>query len=495
MPVVTKLSNDSNHMPIIGDRQAATASPNMQSNQLSHSTSSDVLLMTRFSNLREEEEEEDEDQEEAASAVNEDNGERQRREDIVIRETTVAEFDRSASAVRNHTLRFPSALELRTYYRQSIMHVSGDRRTSSRAEIDVPIATGIETESTHSDDSEDSDDSDDSDDDHRLPYLTGNRYQHHIRGRLHEIGCDLSTDELLNKLYNYMKISEMDKYGISVFETVVAQYLRHLDETDFQTLVTSYWCNEAHFQCLIRYRGTEIAHRRLLQLQITDSLMDHAMQGGASVGKIQSMLRQRRIDTRCLRLSLKHERDFFMRNCRLRFWNHEVLVRAYIQNNWLTPALAQIGINKFAAHVYDNTMKSASTHASGFSDHFLHSFFMSHFSLDSIPKMYAEMRKSRADTQTHQPHTIAFSDENCLEKTFSERTLRRWCELLELLTSRGAKISRTRFKLLPLAFAVELGINTWWIINSSIHEKNELLMDSIGVALPMDLWALIVHLL
>lgn len=63
----------------------------------------------------------------------------------------------------------------------------------------------------------------------------------------------LKSHELISKLYNYMKISEMDKYGIIVFETVFIKYLPFLCESDLSTLVTSYWCNDSHFEVYQKY--------------------------------------------------------------------------------------------------------------------------------------------------------------------------------------------------------------------------------------------------
>lgn len=369
--------------------------------------------------------------------------------------------------------------------------------------------------------------------------------------------------DVLNKLYNYMKISEMDQYGISIFEKIFLKYLTILDESNIYTLVTSYWCNALHFDCIIKYRGCKLSNNTHLKLEITDDLLDTSMQSGASVDKIQSMLLQRRIDNNYnIKLLLKLEKNFFIRNCRLRFWNHEVLVRAFIQNGWLTKDLAQIGLNKFAVHVYDRTLNITTHHhqctngninhnqvlITGFSENFLHSFFITHYSLDSIPKMYDEHMKKIKNNKYrkkklpidlkpkiinqdnnhnnnndvdmtnkqkqcvlmtidpkhnhteyfdahHEQKPIDRTDNICfeegLEKHFSARTLRRWCELIELLTSRGAKINQNRFKLLPLRYAQNLGQNTYWIRSSSIHKKNQLLLNSINITLPKDLWNII----
>ena len=93
---------------------------------------------------------------------------------------------------------------------------------------------------------------------------------------------------------------------------------------------------------MINYRGTILADNTPLKLEITDSLLDSAMTGGSAVNKIKSMLLQRRKDVNSLQISLKQEKEFFHRNCQIRFWNHEVLVRAYAENKWLTPQLAQV---------------------------------------------------------------------------------------------------------------------------------------------------------
>merc|ERR1711997_960558 len=122
---------------------------------------------------------------------------------------------------------------------------------------------------------------------------------------------ELTSDYILSKLYNYMKISEMSKYGISVFQMTFSSYLPYLNESDLEKLATSYWCNGQHFNCMISHRGDIIKSNndlssnispyssifglnnnnhqnqqqatKVFKLKITRDLLDAAMQSGASV--------------------------------------------------------------------------------------------------------------------------------------------------------------------------------------------------------------------
>merc|ERR1719361_142928 len=69
---------------------------------------------------------------------------------------------------------------------------------------------------------------------------------------------DVSSEYILAKLYNYMKISEMSKYGINVFDTTFSSYLPFLTEGDLFRLASSYWCNGAHFNVMTAHRGHRI---------------------------------------------------------------------------------------------------------------------------------------------------------------------------------------------------------------------------------------------
>jgi len=387
-------------------------------------------------------------------------------------------------------------------------------------------------------------------------------------------GMELSSEYILSKLYNYMKISEMSKYGIQVFEMTFSSYLPFLSEADLFRLATSYWCNGAHFNCMTAHRGDRIkntpngsgAHSNgnvatsfvssvasiarvsmfgdggsaegneaqrarkesVLCLEITDELLDAAMQSGASVDKIEAMLLQKREDDglaasmmpngnlaassrrgrpqrwRCRKdgklwfFQTKEERAFYLRNLKHRFWNHEVLVRVFIQNGWLTPDLAEYAMKTFIKTIYHRVLQSKAPRPKNgggvkLSETFLQSFFAEHFCLDDIPKMYREdIRRRRerggkcgAATQSHH---------------LSEETLRRWCELIELLASRGAAVHCSEFgKMIPLQYALQIGRNTFKIISSSHKAKNKLFIpeqwNHSNITVPDDIWDVLVSYL
>jgi len=353
--------------------------------------------------------------------------------------------------------------------------------------------------------------------------------------------AELTSEYILSKLYNYMKISEMSTYGIRVFEMTFSSYLPYLSEDDLLHLATSYWCNGQHFNCMAAHRGDRIksstpaqspAWRRgadydepeVLALRITSELLDAAMQSGASVDKIDAMLVQKRRDEgvplvpqrsspsmlswkskdkgRRRFYQTKYERDFYLRNLKHRFWNHEVLVRVFVQNGWMTSSLADYAIKTFVKSIYRRVLQSkaktspsnaACTH---FSEGFLRSFFVGHFGLDDIPKMYAAQigamnaKIARGGSEAASMRHGKISDE----------TLRRWCELVELLASRGAAEGRTyrsEFALMvPLQYALSIGQNTFKIISSSHREKNRLLIPEHfaqhNICVPDDIWDVLV---
>jgi len=202
----------------------------------------------------------------------------------------------------------------------------------------------------------------------------------------------------------------------------------------------------------------------------------------------------------------KYEKDFYLRNLKHRFWNHEVLVRVFIQNGWLTPNLADYAVKTFVKSIYRRVLQSqAATSPSGttctrFSENFLHSFFVSYFCLDDIPKMYraqiaamnAKIAKGGAEAASTRHGKI------------SEETLRRWCELVELLASRGAadaRSYRTEFaQMIPLQYALKIGQNTFKIISSSHRDKNRMLipehfLSEHNICVPDDIWDVLVSYL
>jgi len=382
---------------------------------------------------------------------------------------------------------------------------------------------------------------------------------------------ELTAEYILSKLYNYMKISEMSKYGIRVFEMTFSSYLPYLSEADLTRLATSYWCNGQHFNCMAAHRGDrikstigighsvtatsismaqsqfnslfrqqmrglrgqEMGDGPVLTLRITSELLDAAMQSGASVDKIEAMLLQKRRDEgvplvtqrpfkgshspslmwgssakahnrgRQRFYQTKYEKDFYLRNLKHRFWNHEVLVRVFIQNGWLTPNLADYAVKTFVKSIYRRVLQSqAATSPSGttctrFSENFLHSFFVSYFCLDDIPKMY------RAQIAAMNAKIAKGGDEAASTRhgKISEETLRRWCELVELLASRGAadaRSYRTEFaQMIPLQYALKIGQNTFKIISSSHRDKNRMLIPEHflrehNICVPDDIWDVLV---
>ena len=386
------------------------------------------------------------------------------------------------------------------------------------------------------------------------------------------VRLDRDKTEVLSTLYNYMKISEMDRYGIEIFDKGLRSVLDELTESDFQSLATSYWCNGIHFECMIKYRGTKISNNEKLQLPISSTLMDQAVTGGASVNKIKSLLLQKRKDTKNLKLSLKQELEFFRRNCHIRFWNHEVLVRSFLENGWLTPEIAQIGLNKFLLHIFDRAVRNrsqkkqskkpsknkhnknntngdvrntcngvnnthnlnrktpsssssssykcpalqygnvsfdidmnASSGGTGSNSNNSNNNFNNNYYSNKNKNKRRRRRNNRNgkngrsgtgnsngnkhNGQTGQNgqndatvlfgypseddrDTILNRDGNTRDLdpiNFSEKTLHRWCCLIEILCSRGAKCPKAKFKGVPqLAHSATSGKNTWWIISTPV---------------------------
>eukprot|EP00488_Nonionellina_sp_1-RS-2012_P002782 TRINITY_DN561_c0_g1_i1.p1 TRINITY_DN561_c0_g1~~TRINITY_DN561_c0_g1_i1.p1 ORF type:complete len:249 (-),score=75.19 TRINITY_DN561_c0_g1_i1:230-976(-) len=248
---------------------------------------------------------------------------------------------------------------------------------------------------------------------------------------------------------------------------------------------------------MMSHRGAVLMDECILRLRITDSLLDCAMQSGACVDKIDAMLKQRRMDENIELFCLpKYERNFYLRNLHHRLWNHEVLVRTFIQNGWLTSNLAHDAMKSFICKIYyrllHQAMHAHQTSGNNNNNSFLHSFFVSHFCLDNIPAMYRQRQRAQMRINT--------SDEED-EYVMNEEILRRWCELVELLASRGAKVSDNQFKrVIPLQYAYNLGRNTYRIVSYSYKNKNKLLIpDSYrieeNIVIPNDVWDITVSYL
>jgi len=287
------------------------------------------------------------------------------------------------------------------------------------------------------------------------------------------------TNEMLSRLYNYMKISEMGKYGITVFQKILETYLPLLTETDIFTLVTSYWCNGTHFRCLINYRGKMIRNKKVLKLYITDELLDAAITGGCNAEKIKEMLKQRRKDHDNLSLlaCTQQDQDFFVRNCKYRFWNHEILIRAFLENGWLDAELGQIALDRFANCIYDRRMKNLSIDNDTYE-------MRDENDIEQFCSPSYEGIRGRSTN----PSSLTKHNNNNSSLPVNLKTLHRWVNVVEILTSHGAKCSSDRFALPMLQRSVIQGTHTWNFITSSTERKNDLLINACNLTMPVELW-------
>jgi len=143
--------------------------------------------------------------------------------------------------------------------------------------------------------------------------------------------------DLLNKLLNFMKIADMDKYGIKIFEAVLDKNMGLLSEKDFVHLISSYWCNVQHLRTMIKRRGLQIKESTL-KLEMTQQLLHVVVDCGPNIKKMKFMLEQRRRDLGYNKTEIvKAEKNFLSRYCRQRFWNYDIPIQALHQNRWLTP--------------------------------------------------------------------------------------------------------------------------------------------------------------
>jgi len=249
---------------------------------------------------------------------------------------------------------------------------------------------------------------------------------------IHTDNVELQNPVLLNKLFNYMKIAEMEKYGIQFFENMLHMKKHELDELDFVHLAASYWCNVDHFRCLISKRGMVIK-QSTLQLKITKQLLNLVVDSGANLDKIKIMLKQRRKDLNYDWKKIQElEKEFFCGNCRRKFWNYELPIRAFYENGWLSREYAQIGLNRFTQYMFD-----------------------------------------RIQSCTDTPQT----------KT-------KWANLTEVLTISGASLKSTKLSKLPIIVCLHYsrGINSYKFKKKSTSDKNEMLYSCIEIKLPADLW-------
>ena len=108
--------------------------------------------------------------------------------------------------------------------------------------------------------------------------------------------------------------------------------------------------------------------------------------------------------------------------------------------------------------------------------------------------MYKQEIKRKMDSNDYKNNKYLSSS------IISEETLRRWCELIELLASRGANVNESYFnKVIPLQYALQLGKNTYKIISNTHSKKNQLFIpDSFhhqNISVPNDIWDVLVSYL
>jgi len=296
----------------------------------------------------------------------------------------------------------------------------------------------------------------------------------------------VSVEYIVSKLFNFMKISEIHQYGISVFEATFSSFLPFLSEVDLFRLATSYWCNADHFDVMVRRRGHEIKGD-VLSLPITDELLDAAMQSGSAADKIEAMLLQRRRDRAheetagdLLFAPSKDEKAFFRRNLKHRLWSHEVLGMVFVRNGWLTPDLAEYALASFSSAIYRRALQSEALRPNNsewleLNDAFLTAFFADHFGRD-IPEMFGRSKRKK---------------ERAPRYHLREEALRRWCSFIELLASRGAKgADHEFFAVPPLRYALIIGTRTFSIISASHQQRNRWLIPEHwqNITVPDDIW-------
>lgn len=111
---------------------------------------------------------------------------------------------------------------------------------------------------------------------------------------------ELTTDEIMNKLINFMKISQMQKYGMPIFETMFIRYLPYLAEHEISTLARSYWCYSGHIKVFIKHRGFTAHRNAPLKFQIDMSLIEETLMSKTndfeSASKLSVLLEQMKED-------------------------------------------------------------------------------------------------------------------------------------------------------------------------------------------------------
>jgi len=260
-----------------------------------------------------------------------------------------------------------------------------------------------------------------------------------------QLNLEEAADDRMDRLFNYMKISEMSRYGSPVFNAALDQYMHVLSEADFETLVTSYWCCKQHFISIIRRRGQHIKGGTL-RLRITHSLLSQAIDGG-NVDKIKAMFLCRERDVGNPYIFEKQKRNFLLRDCR-RFWDHELPLKAYAEVGWLTPAFATIGLKKFSKYMHTRI------------------------------KPNQQRPWIRMHDCSHGSYTL----------------IQKWSNLVELLASMGACLpSVFNNSKIPESVrrAYSAGHNTRLFKLLPSCDKNGILFTSIGFQLPEELWEML----
>lgn len=244
-----------------------------------------------------------------------------------------------------------------------------------------------------------------------------------------------------------MKISDMSRYGIRVFRDALDLYKMCLVERDFMTLVASTWCRVQHFEVIYSIRGSQMAGGHL-KLDPSWTLFFLALRNEHHMYKPNSGLRcSKKIlallyfmrneslsDEDFRRRLKKHIKSF---PC-TRFWDLCSPLIAVAQIGFLTPMLAQLGLERFAANIVAQKLESA----------------------DRRPSYSAQKEKTR------------------------------WADLTTALGENGAvRLPRNMKRSPELREAFKRGLNTRSFVSTPHVKKSEFLDQDIQV--PDDCWEIV----
>jgi len=160
------------------------------------------------------------------------------------------------------------------------------------------------------------------------------------------------------------------------------------------------------------------------------------------------------------------------------------------QTNWTKATVLPDDLAAFAMRTFVKTIYHRVLHSKASAQRttslqmdlpFLRSFFASHFGPDSIP--YLDEHGLSGLKKKNQCHHL------------SEETLRRWCQLIELLASRGAAAGNEFERMIPMRYAQRIGQHTFQFISSSHKAKNKLLCHLEDITVPDDIWDVLVSYL